>query len=58
MGEFAILNTVVRIGLTEKVMFAQRLEGPEENSFVNIQEMLRERETIGLWGESMQGIFK
>lgn len=47
MGEFAILNTVVRIGLTEKVMFEQRFEGPQEDSCVNIQEMIIERETLG-----------
>lgn len=30
MGEFAILNTVVREGPTEKMMFEQRLDGHEE----------------------------
>lgn len=46
MEEFAILNKVVRIG-TEKVMFEQRCEGPQEDSCVNIQEMIIERETLG-----------
>ena len=30
LGEFAILNTVVREGPTEKMMFEQRLDGHEE----------------------------
>lgn len=37
------------------MMFEQRLEGPEEASFVNIQ-MITEKETTGLWGKIMQGI--
>lgn len=38
------------------MMFEQRLEGPGEASFVNIQEMITEKETTGLWGKSMQVI--
>lgn len=37
MGEFAILNTVVREGPTEKTMFEQRLDWHEEARHTSIK---------------------
>lgn len=37
MGEFAILNTVVREGPTEKMMFEQRLDWHEEARHMSIK---------------------